>query len=136
MLKLRHNKALLLFLITVFLTVQWSAVHIHLAEHHDHNGNHHQHSIQTHAHETSAHHADSITTKHVTDDFKVVELDNDCTSSGWKKTGNQPVILISIAYQLAYVPEFSNIQLSDKASNKQSYITYSIIRLRAPPQVS
>ena len=136
MLKLRHNKTLLLFLITVFLTVQWATVHIHLAEHHDHNGDHHQHNIQAHAHETSSHHADSIDSAHATDDFSIVELDNDCTSPGWKKTGDQLAVSIPIAYQLVFVPKFFNSQLSERDSNKQNYITYSTTRLRAPPQIS
>lgn len=136
MLKLRRNKTLLLFLITVFLTVQWATVHIHLAEHHDHNGNHHQHNIQAHAHEVSSHHADSISSVHSTDDDNVVELDNDCTSPGWKKIGDQLVVSISITYQIVFVPKSSSIQLSEQNSNKQRYITYSTIRLRAPPQFS
>jgi len=127
---------LLLFLITALLTVQWAAVHIHLAEQHDHNGKHHQHNIQAHAHETSSHHADSIEPAHVTVAFKVVEIDNDCTSPGWKKAGDQLVVSISFAYQLVFAPEISKIQLSEQDSNKQSYIAYSTIRLRAPPQFS
>ena len=136
MLKLRHNKALLLFLITVFLTVQWTATHIHLAEHHDHDGNHHQHNIQAHAHQASSHHADTIDSAHAAGDYKVVELDNDCTSSGWKKIGDQLTVSISVPYQLLFVPKSSGIQLPEQNSNKQSYITYSTIRLRAPPHFS
>ena len=136
MLKLRHNKTLLLFLITVFLTVQWATVHIHLAEHHDHNGDHHQHDIQAHAHETPNHHADSIESAHVIDGFKVVELDTDCTSPGWKKTGDQLAVSIYFVHQLVFIPKFYNTQLSEQNSNKQSYTTYSTIRLRAPPQFS
>ena len=136
MLKLRHNKALLFFLITAFLTVQWAAVHIHLAEHHDHNGNHHQHNIQAHAHKTSSHHADIIDSAHATGDYKVVELDNDCTSSGWKKTGDQLAVSILVPYQLILVPKSISIQLPEQNSNKQNYIAYSTIRLRAPPRFS
>lgn len=136
MLKLRHNKALLFFLITAFLTVQWSAVHIHLAEYHDHNGNHHQHNIQAHAHKTSSHHADTIDSAHTTGDYKVVELDNDCTSPGLKKTGDQLAVLILVPYQLILVPKSISIQLAEQNSNKQNYITYSTIRLRAPPRFS
>ena len=136
MLKLRHNKALLLFLITVFLTVQWTATHIHLAEHHDGNGNH-QHTIQAHAHGTLNHHKDSIDySAHAAGDYKVVELDNDCTSPGWKKIGDQQAVSISVVYQFVSVAKSPGIQLSEQGSNKQNYITYSTIRLRAPPQIS
>jgi hypothetical protein len=136
MVKLRPNKTLLFFLITVLLTVQWTATHIHLAEHHDHDGDHHQHNIQAHSHDASSHHADVIDSAHSTDDYNVVELGNDCTSPGWKKTGDQLTVSISIAYQLLFVPKSSSIPLPDQDSNKQSYITYSTIRLRAPPQFS
>lgn len=136
MLKLRHNKIALFFLITVFLTVQWTAVHIHLAEHHDHNGNHHQHNIQAHAHEASSHNADAIDSAHATDDYNVVELDNDCTSPGWKKITDQLPVSVSVTYQLLSIPKSSSIQLPEQDSNKQSYITYSTIGSRAPPQLS
>ena len=134
MVKLRPNKALLFFLITVFLTVQWTATHIHLAEHHDHGGVHHQHNI--HAHAASSHHADILDSIHAAGDYNVVELGNDCTSSGWKKIGDQLAVSISIAHQLLFVPKSSNSPLADQDSNKQSYITYSTIMLRAPPQFS
>ena len=127
---------LLLFLVTAFLAVQWTTTHIHLAEHHDHDGNHHQHNIQAHAHYASNHHADTIDSAYGTGDYNVVELDNDCTSSVWKKTGDQQTVSISIAYQFLFAPEFSGIQLPEQNSNKHSYITYSTTRLRAPPQFS
>jgi hypothetical protein len=130
------NKTLLLFLITAFLTLQWTATHIHLAEHHDHDGNHHQHNIQAHVHYASSQHADTLDSAHATDDYSVVELDNDCTSLGWKKVSDQLTVSISIAYQLLFIPKSSSIQLPEQDSNKQRYITYSTIRLRAPPQFS
>ena len=130
------NKTLLLFLITAFLTLQWTATHIHLAEHHDHDGNHHQHNIQAHVHYASSHHADTLDSDHAKDDYSVVELDNDCTSLGWKKVSDQLTVSISIAYQLLFIPKSSSIQLPEQDSNKQRYIAYSTIRLRAPPQFS
>ena len=44
---------LLLLLVTAFLSMQWTAVHIHLAEQHDHDGSHHQHQPEAHAHHLS-----------------------------------------------------------------------------------
>ncbi|MCW8934318.1 MAG: hypothetical protein OQK98_06300 [Gammaproteobacteria bacterium] len=134
--KLHHNKTLLLLLITVFLTAQWSATHIHLAAHHDHDGDHHQHNIQAHAHQASSYHADTIDSAHAAGDYKVVELDNDCTSSGWKKIGDQLSVSILVPYQLLFVPNPSCIQLPEQNSNKHGYITYSTTRLRAPPHIS
>lgn len=136
MLKLSLNKALIFFLITSFLAVQWATVHIHLAEHHDHNGNYHQHNIQAHTHKVSNHHADAIDFADATDDYNVVELDNDCTSPGWKKTGDQPAVSMSVVNQLSFIPHSTCTLISEQDSNKQSYITYSTIRPRAPPQFS
>jgi len=136
MIKFRHNKILLFFLVAAFFTVQCTEMHIHLAGHHVHDGNHYQHNIQAHAHYASSHHADTIDSTYGIDDYNVVELDNDCTSPRWKKTGNQLTVSISIPYQLLFAPKFSSIQLPEQNSNKHSYITYSTIRLRAPPQFS
>lgn len=136
MIKPRPNITLLFFLVTVFLTAQWTATHIHLAEHHDHDGDHHQHSIQAHAHDAPNHHADSIDSAHTTDTYNVVELGNDCTSPGWKKTGDQLTVSISIAYQLLFVPGSSSTPLPAQDSKKQNYISYSTVKLRAPPQFS
>jgi len=136
MIKIRSNKTWLFFLVTVFLSVQWTATHIHLAEHHDHDGIHHQHNIQAHSHNAPSHHADTIDSAHVIDDSNVVELDNDCTSPGWKKVSDQFVVSSSTWDSLVFVPKFFSNQLSRQDDNKQNYHTYSTIRLRAPPQTS
>lgn len=136
MIKFRHNKILLLFLLTAFVTVQWTAIHIHLAEHHNHDGNHHQHNIQAHAHYTTNHHADTIDSAHAIEDYNVVDLENDCVLPMCKKLGGQLIVSIPIAYQFLFSPQSTRIQLPELDSNKQSYITYSTIRLRAPPQLS
>ena len=136
MIKICSKKTLLFFLVTVFLSVQWTATHIHLAEHHDHDGNHHQHNIQAHAHNTPSHHADTIDSAHVTDDSNVVELDNDCTSPGWKKAGDQFTVFASSCHSFLFVPQLLSIKLSQQDDNKQNYHAYSTIRLRAPPQIS
>ena len=132
--KFRSNKIFLLLLVTAFLTVQWSATHIHLAEHHDHDGSHHQHNIQAHAHYTTNHHTDSIETAHEIGEYNVVEFDNDCVLSVCKKSGNQSLVSFSTVYQFLYAPQSTSLQLPELESNKQCYIAYSTIRLRAPPQ--
>lgn len=48
--KFSSNYLLRLFLVTAFLTMQWTPAHVHLSEHHEHDGLHHQHQTETHAH--------------------------------------------------------------------------------------
>jgi hypothetical protein len=132
----RFNKVLLLFLVTAFLTVQWTTAHIHLAEHHDHDGSHHQHDIQAHAHHSSDHHADSVDSSDVTGDHDVVELDHECSSPCWKNLGDQPVASGLPELRLMASSQSSGVILPEADDNKQSYLTYSTIRLRAPPQFS
>ena len=136
MIKIRSNKTLLFFLITVFLSAQWTATHIHLAEYHEHGNNHHQHNIQAHAHNTPGHHADTIGSVHVTDDSNVVELNSDYTSPRWKKVGDEFTASTSSFHLFLFAPKLLCIQLSEQSDNKQNYHTYSTIRLRAPPQIS
>ena len=49
--KTKLNYVKLLFLITAFLTIQWSTTHIHFSENHNHDGKIHKHQIETHSHE-------------------------------------------------------------------------------------
>ena len=136
MIKYRSNKTLLLFLITAFLTVQWSVTHVHLAEHHDHNGSHHQHNIQAHTHYASSHHADTIDSAHATDDYNIVDLNNACASPGWKKLDDHAIVSTSVVHQFLFIPQSTSIHLFELDRNKRSYVAYSTIRLRAPPQFS
>lgn len=131
----RLNKLLHFFLITAFLTAPVSVTHIHLAEKHGHDGDHHEHNIQAHSHNLS-NHQDSIDFEHVADDYNFIELDNDCTHSGCRKAGSQLAPFISSAHILVFNSKSSSIQLPRLSSKKQRYISYSTIRLRAPPQLS
>jgi hypothetical protein len=132
--RLHLNKVLPFFLITALLAVQVSVSHIHLAENHDHDGSHHQHNIQ--AHYASSHHASTIDSIHVVDAYNVIEFDNDYPHSGCGKAGSQLIASTSNALQLLFDIHPSGIQSPKQDSNKQRYITYSTIRLRAPPQFS
>jgi len=136
MITFRHNKLLLLLLVTAFLTVQWTAMHVHLAENHDHDGNHHQHNLQAHGHYTASHHVDTIESSHSIKDFAVVELDNNCALPACKKSGEQSTVSTSLTHQFSLALKPTSFQLPKLESNKQSYITYSTTRLRAPPQFS
>ena len=136
MIKFHHNKTLLFLLVTAFLTVQWTAAHIHLEKHHDHGGNNHQHNVQAHAHYSTNHHSDTIDSAHEIENYNVVDLGNDCVLPRYTKLDDFSIVSISIAHQFLFAPLFNRVQLPKLDSNRQSYITYSTIRLRAPPQFS
>jgi len=111
-------------------------MHIHLAEHHDHNGSHHQHNILAHAHYASSQHTDTIDSAHAEDDYNIVDLDNVCTSPGWKKLSDHAIVSTRLARQFLAVLQSTSVKLPDPDCNKQNYISYSTVRLRAPPTVS
>ena len=133
--RLHLNKILPFFLITAFLSAQLSVNHFHLAEKHGHDGDHHEHNVQAHAHNLSSH-QDSIDSRHGADDYNVIELDNECTLSGCGKAGSQFTALISSTHTLAASLKPSGTQSPRPSSWKQRYLSYSTIRLRAPPHVS
>ena len=111
-------------------------MHIHLAELHDHNGSHHQHDIQAHTHYPSSQHADTIDSAHAADDYNVIDLDKVCTSPGWKKLTDHAIVSTTLARQFLFVPQTTRVKSPELDNNKQNYITYSTVRLRAPPKFS
>ena len=136
MIKTYSTNVIALCLITVLVMLQWSATHIHLAEQHDHAGHSHKHYSQTHTHYTPNHHTDNIEPPHSTDNNNIVEIDNDCTSPGWKNFTDLLAISDSNNYQRLLVTKAVSVQCSELSTNKQSYITYSTTQLRAPPHIS
>ena len=127
----RLNKILPFLLITAFLAAQASVTHIHLAEKHDHSGGHHEHSIQAHAH-----YAGSIDSTHATADNSVMEFGNDCTHSGCGKVGSQLTPYVSSTHLLLFNYKPFSLKLPMQDGKKEGYLSYSTIRLRAPPQLS
>jgi len=122
-------------LITAFLTMQWSATHIHLAEHHDHDGSHHQHSIEAHAHQQADHHTDNIDSSHQNGDLSVVELDYEYNIPGGKiKTPTTAIIRVNLLQITLFQP--INTDLPVIHNTKLNYLDRSTIFLRAPPQLS
>ena len=131
----RLNKTLLLFLVTAFLTVQWTATHIHLAEHHDHDDSHHQHNIETHAHFLTDHQTDSIDSEATTDDLSVVELDYDSNLPIAKKI--TPVISVIASANLPLLSFQSvSFELPVFTDDKSGHLDRSTVSPRAPPQAS
>ena len=133
MIRFHQNKAFLILIVTAFLSVQWSSAHIHLATHHDHDGSHHQHASKVHLHDVGSHHADAIDISHADNHEDIVELDRECTSPNSKKFDDQSNVLTQYyeysIYQLRQGVNCSSIYIAPGAS----WLSYSTIRLRAPP---
>ena len=132
----RLNHTLLFVLITAFLTMQWSTVHIHLAEHHNPDDSHHQHEIAFHAHYSIGHHADAIGFSHQAGSTNVVELDHKYSAPKikvWKKLSSAA---ITPAFQLLSSTQPICIQPLVVVSPKRNHFYFSIVNLRGPPLFS
>lgn len=120
--KKNNTKALLLLLITAFLSLQWSFTHIHLGQHHNHGDGQHSHSASIHTHQPVSHHQDVIDVGQAdvlphTDETPVLELAPDCTCSQVNLVSKlafavfsldgQPLTRLQAGYIIsAYVPDF------------------------------
>ncbi|MCK4705138.1 MAG: hypothetical protein KAT90_06640 [Gammaproteobacteria bacterium] len=135
MTKHQLNYSLLFALITAFLSMQWSATHIHLSEHHDHDNSQHQHDIEAHAHLLANFHADSIGSLQHADNSNVVELDQQCSTAAVKKITPGIAIIASTKLQQS-LSQASSFELTDQLNNKLGYLSHSAARPRAPPHFS
>ncbi len=79
---------LLFIMVTALLSMQWSTVHIHLAQQHehDHGSAHHQHAVAAHSHQltehyVSNHHTGLIDSASHSSEKSVVSLAHECHSS-------------------------------------------------------
>jgi len=131
----RLNKTLLIFLVTAFLTVQWTATHIHLAEHHDHDDSHHQHDLEAHTHLLTDHQPDSIDTEATTNDLSVVELDHKSNLPIAKKI--TPAIAITASVNLKSLSfQLVSFELPLFTDDRSGYLDRSTVSPRAPPHTS
>lgn len=132
----RLNRTLLLFLVTAFLTVQWTATHIHLAEHHDHDDSHHQHDLETHAHFLTDHQIDSVDSEATTDFVSVVELDHNSNLPTAKKITPAIAVIASVNQSLLLSFQSVSFELPVFTDGKSDHLDRSTVSPRAPPQAS
>ena len=128
--------ALLLLLVTAFLSMQWTTAHIHLAEHHTHEGSHHEHQIESHADHFTSQHASTIDYNHQADHENTVELDNDCCSPNNGKQSPSPIGAIASIYQSQLLPTVVSSKIPVIVNTKLSYLDRTTVKLRAPPRIS
>ncbi len=135
--KYHLNYALLLLLVTAFLTMQWATVHIHLPEQHHHDNSHHQHQAEVHAHDLSNQLLNIIDVSYQESHANVIEIDSDCNSQKINKPKNPSAVIISSAPNpyLLVTPFLVSIKIS-VTSSKLDYLNYSTINPRAPPLTS
>ena len=135
MISFRLNKTFLFFLVTAFLTVQWTATHIHLAEHHNHDDNHHQHDLEAHAHFVTDHQTDIIDSEEKTDHFNIIELDHKSSLPIAKKITPTIAVIASVDLQF---PSFQlvSFKLPVFVDDKPGHFDRSTVSPRAPPQAS
>ncbi len=129
MTKVRLNYIQLLFVITAFLTIQWTTSHIHIAQQHDHDGLIHQHQEKTHAHQYIASDNLSFQVSHL----NVIELDSKYTL---QNTNQQQSPSSDIAVQVFHTLSpisLIKIEIPIFINTKQGYSLYSSVSPRAPP---
>lgn len=144
MIKTYLKQSFVFILITVFLSLQWSSAHIHLAAQHEHDGGHHQHTVTAHNHQVSTHHdvIDSANVNDVIELFSheshtVVDLEQVCALFHHGKHIDQSSVLFSTMGTLFY-PSNNNEHdfTAVRYFSFNSYLETTSIRLRAPPYLS
>jgi hypothetical protein len=135
MTKFWFNRLLSLFLVTAFLTMQWTPVHIHLSEQHDHDGVHHQHLAETHAHNLS-NQTITIDISHQTSHTNVIVLGQEYSLSKQDNQKNLSTALVTNTVRVLQPFLLVSIKIPFITSSKLSYFDLSTVNPRAPPQIS
>ena len=138
MIKSLFNKTMFFALLTVFLSMQWSSGHIHLAEHHNHDGSHHQHEIEAHAHQSIAQDDNSSSSAYQVDNHSVnvVEIDYEYNTKSRNHLDDQFIASIPYDFHLGSLTLKSSMEPTKLDRSKLRYIQYSTIYGRAPPEIS
>ena len=130
------NHALLFVLITAFLTMQWTATHIHLSQKHNHSGSHHQHKVENHNHDLTNKYVIDIDSVHEVNHANAVDIDHKYTLSKSEKQKYTPLAAAPPSYQLpqSFLP--TSVKIPVNLSTKLSYFDRSTVSPRAPPKTS
>ena len=129
------NRLLDLFLVTAFLSMQWTPVHLHLSEQHDHDGSHHQHQVETHAHNLTEQ-AIAADFSHQTSHANIIVLAQECSFTRHEKQDNLATALVAEATSISQPFLPVSIALPEITTTKSSYFDISTTHPRAPPLVS
>ena len=138
--KFKLNYALLLVLITAFLTMQWTTAHIHLSQKHNHTGNQHQHKVETHGHQLTDQYVIDygvdIDDSHEVSHANVVDIDHKYTLPKSEKQKYFPLAVAPPPYLLlqSFIP--ISVKIPVILNTKLSYFDRSTVSPRAPPKTS
>ena len=134
------NYTLLFVLITAFLTMQWTATHIHLSQKHNHAGSHHQHKVENHGHDlTDKYVIDyvvDIDDSHEVSHANVVDIDHKYTLSKSEKQKYFPLAVAPPPFQLLQYSLPTHVKIPVNLNIKLSYFDRSTVNPRAPPKTS
>ena len=118
--KTKLNYVKLLFLITAFLTIQWSTTHIHFSENHNHDGKIHKHiSINDSAPQLNH--------------SNIIELDTEYTLQNRKKQKDSSLDIAVLTFNLQEVIPLVKLDVPLFINKRQGYSLYSSSNPRAPP---
>lgn len=134
--KIQPNYALLLLLVMAFLAMQWTTIHIHLAEQHGHDGGYHQHQVDAHDHSFSSQTVTAIDFSQQTNHDNIIEFDRE---DGLPKKGTQKApstTLVGTTVHLLAPFLLVSIKVPVVTNTKSSYVNRSTLNSRAPPQTS
>jgi len=127
--KVRLNYIQLLFLITAFLTIQWTTSHIHLEQQHDHDGLKHQHQVETHSHQYIA--TDNLSSQ--PNHLNVIEFEFKYNLQNNKKPKKPSVDLAVQVFNTSSSISLLKVEVPPFINTKQGYSLYSSSSPRAPP---
>ena len=132
--KYHSNFVLVLLLVTAFLTMQWTAVHIHLADQHIHDKSLHQHQIETHAHDLINKTVAAIDLSHQASHSDVIDLDHDANLPKKEKQRTPTsAAVITPVFALPKTPVKATGQIAFIKSTKLRYLYRPSFNPRAPP---
>jgi len=130
---IRLNKALLYCLIATFLTLQWSATHLHLSNNHTHDGSHHNHHNEFHAHYSIESGTNAVNTLHHSDNNQTVEFDFELSNQKSEKLEKSLVAITSSSESVVakIIPFHFDFVEVDPPPTNPHFLTS--IKPRAPP---
>ena len=126
--KTKLNYVQLLFLITAFLTIQWSTTHIHFSENHNHDGKVHKHQIETHSHEYISINDSAPQLNH----SNIIELETEYTLQNRKKQKDSTLDIAVLTFNLKQSIPLVKIEVPILINTKQGYSLYYSSNPRAP----
>ena len=129
------TRLLSLFLVTAFLSMQWSPSHIHLSEQHDHEESQHQHQAEKHAHNLTKK-LISLDVSHQANHANAIVLAYECCFRQQDKQKNLTTALITKAVTILQPVLVVNNSIPAITNIKLSHLGLSTANPRAPPQIS